>query len=110
MHMPKQLRMKLDAKAKKMIFVRYQGESSNYRLFDPVKKKLSQCLETFNESVIAAPIKEGEIGLLKFKLHEEEQSSGEEEKENANEDRRINSIESSLSRQLARAESDTESN
>jgi len=43
---------------------------------------------------------------LKFKLHDEQPS--EEEEEDANEDRRINSIEPSMSRQLAGAESDTE--
>ena len=41
MHVPKQLRRKLDDKAKKMIMVGYQGESSNYRLYDPDKRKVS---------------------------------------------------------------------
>lgn len=35
MHVPKQFCKKLDAKAKKVILVGYQGESSNYRLFNP---------------------------------------------------------------------------
>ena len=41
MHVLKQLRRKLDDKAKKMILVRYQGESSNYRLYNPDKRKVS---------------------------------------------------------------------
>ena len=40
-HVPKQLRRKLDDKAKKMILVGYQGESSNYRLYDPDNRKVS---------------------------------------------------------------------
>lgn len=40
-HIPKQLRRKLDDKAKKMILVGYQGESENYRIYDPVSKKIS---------------------------------------------------------------------
>ena len=35
------LRKKLDDKSKKMVLVGYQAESSNYRLYDPVTKRVS---------------------------------------------------------------------
>lgn len=35
-HVPKQLRTKLDPKAKKVLLVGYQGNSNNYRLYNPV--------------------------------------------------------------------------
>lgn len=40
-HVPKLFRGKLDNKAKKVVLVGYQGESSNYRLYDPEKKRVS---------------------------------------------------------------------
>lgn len=40
MHIPKQFRKKLDAKAKQTVLVGYQGESANYRLYDPVRKNV----------------------------------------------------------------------
>lgn len=39
--MPKQLIRKFNARAKKIILVGYQGESANYRLYDPEKKTVS---------------------------------------------------------------------
>jgi len=51
-HVPKQLRKKLDDKAKKLILVGYQGESSNYRLYDPVSKKVSMSRDVvFDETL-----------------------------------------------------------
>lgn len=40
MHVPDVLRKKLEPKSKKMIFVGYDKESTNYRLFDPVTKTI----------------------------------------------------------------------
>ena len=40
MHIPKQFRKKLDAKAKKLTMVGYQGDSKNYRLYDPSSRKV----------------------------------------------------------------------
>jgi len=39
-HIDKQFRQKLDKKARKLILVRYQKESSNYRLWDPQSNKI----------------------------------------------------------------------
>lgn len=39
---PGQLRTKLEVKAKKLIFVGYQGESTNYRLYNPETKVVSE--------------------------------------------------------------------
>lgn len=40
MHIPDQLRKKLDPKSRKMIFVGYDSDSTNYRLFNPISKKI----------------------------------------------------------------------
>jgi len=40
MYIDKQFRKKFDPKAKKMILVGYQAESTNYRLYDPISKKI----------------------------------------------------------------------
>jgi len=39
-YIDKQFRKKFDPKAKKMILVGYQAESTNYRLYDPISKKI----------------------------------------------------------------------
>jgi hypothetical protein len=50
-NVPKIKRTKLDARAKKMIFVGYDSNSSNYRVFDPVSKKVSVSRDvTFRET------------------------------------------------------------
>lgn len=38
--MPKQSRRKLNDKSKKLLMVGYQGDSSNYRLYDPETKRV----------------------------------------------------------------------
>lgn len=53
-HIPKNFRKKLDDKGKKTIFVGYQHESDNYRLFDPQSRKIVESrdvrfIEKFNE-------------------------------------------------------------
>lgn len=40
-HIPKQFTKKMDARAKVKIFVGYQDESSNYRVYDPDTKKVN---------------------------------------------------------------------
>lgn len=40
MHVPDQLRSILEAKSKKQIFVGYDGNSNNFRLLDPIKKRI----------------------------------------------------------------------
>ncbi|GBM84329.1 Retrovirus-related Pol polyprotein from transposon TNT 1-94 [Araneus ventricosus] len=40
MYVPDNLRKKLEPKSKKVIFVGYEKESKNYRLFDPVAKTI----------------------------------------------------------------------
>ena len=50
-HVPKQFRKKLDDKAKKLILVGYQDESTNYRFYDPVKKTIVvSCDVVFKET------------------------------------------------------------
>ena len=51
MHVPDQLRKKLVPKGTKMIFVGYDNNSTNYRLFDPVTKKIKISRNvSFNEN------------------------------------------------------------
>lgn len=51
-NIPKEKRNKLDPKSKKMIFVGYEGDSTNYRLWDPANKKIHvSCNVDFNEVV-----------------------------------------------------------
>lgn len=48
---PKQNRTKLEPKAKRMILVGYDKDSTNYRLFDPISKKVTISRNvTFNET------------------------------------------------------------
>jgi len=49
-HVPHQMRRKLDAKAKRMLLVGYENDSINYRLFDPNKRSVTISRHvTFNE-------------------------------------------------------------
>lgn len=49
-HVPKQFRTKFKPKSKKVIMVGYDGYSQNYRLFDPVSKKVNVSRDVvFNE-------------------------------------------------------------
>lgn len=51
-HIPKKFRKKLDSKAKKLIFVGYQADSKNYRLYDPDSRKISVSRDVlFHEEV-----------------------------------------------------------
>ena len=50
MHVPKQSRKKFDGKSEKRIMVGYQGNSSNYRAYDPNTKKVTVSRDViFNE-------------------------------------------------------------
>lgn len=40
-NIPKQFATKFDVRAKKMILVGYEGNTSNYRVYDPVSRKMS---------------------------------------------------------------------
>lgn len=51
LNVPKEKRQKFDRKSKPVIFVGYDGESSNYRLWDETSQKISISSDvTFNES------------------------------------------------------------
>jgi len=55
-HIPDHQRKKLDPRAKRMIFVGYQGNSGNYRVFDPETRKV----------VVAASVEFDEVGTNCF--------------------------------------------
>jgi len=48
-HIPDHQRKKLDPRAKRMIFVGYQGNSGNYRVFDPETRKVVAASVEFDE-------------------------------------------------------------
>lgn len=51
-HISKQLTQKLDKRARKTIMVGYEGDSANYRVYDPVTKKVSVSRDmTYRERV-----------------------------------------------------------
>ena len=55
MHVPKELRNKLASKSKKRILVGYEGNSTNYRLFDPVTKNINVSRNvSFNDDKISS--------------------------------------------------------
>lgn len=55
MHIPKEKRNKLEPKSKKLILVGYEGNSDNYRLFDPDTKKITVSRDvTFNENELSS--------------------------------------------------------
>ena len=79
---PKQHLTKLEARAKKMIFVGYESSSSNYRVFDPITKKMTVSRDvTFRETIgPAVPVSSGETEeLILPKLEEAVPVPAEEE-------------------------------
>ena len=64
-HIPKIFRRKLDSKATKMLFVGYDGHSSNYRLFNPETRKVVQSRDVLfmEESVDHRP-KDPDVAML----------------------------------------------
>ena len=58
MQVPKELRNKIASKSKKRIFVGYEGNSTNYRLCDPVTKKINVSRNvSFNKDKISSEIR-----------------------------------------------------
>lgn len=52
MHVPKQLTTKLDVRARRVLLVGYEGQSSNYRVYDPLSKKVTVSRDVvFNEKI-----------------------------------------------------------
>lgn len=81
MHVPKQFRKKLDAKAKKVILVGYQGESSNYRLFNPDTMRVSVSMNvTFNEKKVCcvSSVTKGECSIPSTDQEEAKENDGDE--------------------------------
>lgn len=65
MAIPPQFRKKWDPKSRKLLFVGYEGYSSNYRLWDAAKRRIEvSCNVTFNEN--EAMDFEEEVFTLKF--------------------------------------------
>ena len=70
MHIPKQQRTKLQPKSKKYIFADYDGDSNNYRLFDPETRKIKISRDViFNEDFDNSKPRENIVGI---KLNNEE--------------------------------------
>ena len=64
-HIPKIFRQKLDSKATKMLFVGYDGHSSNYRLFNPETRKVVQSRDViFMEEYVDHRSKDPDVALL----------------------------------------------
>lgn len=88
-HIDKQFRKKFDSKAKKMILVGYQGDSTNYRLYNPNTKKVTVSRDVvFKEKLHgeSSTEKEDDYNEYTFPVEEEEESEAleeEEEKDNA---------------------------
>lgn len=78
-NVPKQQLKKLDARAKKMILVGYESNSSNYRLFDPKNKKVIVSRDvTFHEVVGPSVLSEkGESSELILPKNEEGEANEE---------------------------------
>lgn len=79
-NIPKQLTTKFDARAKRMLLVGYDGDSSNYRLYDPVSKKVTVSRDVvFNEQVnkVSLPKEIDENGSLLLPKDEPEQEEAE---------------------------------
>lgn len=87
-NVPKQFLTKLDPRAKKMILVGYESSSSNYRVFDPVTKKITVSRDvTFRETIgPALSEKEGEMGVLIFPKLEEVPVPAERESDEEDDD------------------------
>ncbi|XP_025161590.1 uncharacterized protein LOC112590100 [Harpegnathos saltator] len=73
-YIPEQQRDKLDSKAKKLILVGYQGESTNYRLYDPQKKRVFVARDViFNERRNCSSPKRSTGSLIKLPDQKHEQ-------------------------------------
>lgn len=82
MHIDKQFRRKFDPKAVKMILVGYQGDSTNYRLYNPRTKKVSVSRDvTFNEKTFGEVPKEEEATREGYSLPIEHGAPEEDEED-----------------------------
>ncbi|KMQ88540.1 copia [Lasius niger] len=92
MYIPKQFTSKLDARAKKVILVGYQGDFSNYRLYDPETKKVSVSRNVIfheNSSPSVPLTKPAEETVVLLRIEEEqpvEQPAVEENEEQEDEE------------------------
>lgn len=80
-HISRQQRDKLDPKAKKLVLVGYQGESTNYRLYDPQKKRVSVARDIiFNERTNCSNPEKSTDSLIKLpdqkREHVEDEDKG----------------------------------
>lgn len=89
-HVPKQFTKKFDARAKKVFFVGYEGESENYRLYNPGTKTVSVSRNvTFHERVGKITTKleaeeeddDGEVIIPRRKEENEQEETQYEEEE-----------------------------
>lgn len=80
---PKQHRRKLDAKAKKVIFVGYQGDSTNYRLYDPSTRKItvSRNVAFFEKETVEIGKESGNAVKFRFESQEENEPPQDPERE-----------------------------
>lgn len=88
MHIPKQFIKKFEARAKKMLLVGYQGDSANYRLYDPVTKRVSISRDvTFHEQLnkTVLPTSDSVQHEVKFKKIENEDAQQDVEKDEEDE-------------------------
>ncbi|GJQ70654.1 hypothetical protein Trydic_g23043 [Trypoxylus dichotomus] len=90
-HIPKEKRRKLDKKSVNLILTGYDGNSTNYRLFDPITKQVVISRETFSEGNSVSVFNNHEpivVDNTYFEEAEEPNQFSEEEqmKDNASED------------------------
>ena len=90
MHIPKQFTKKLDARAKEVIFVGYQGDSPNYRVYDQATNKVSVSRNViFNEfDTKPEPLRRNEEVEVRFSSDPDSQDQEDalEDQENVLED------------------------
>lgn len=84
MHINKQFRKKFDPKAAKLLMVRYQGDSTNYRLYDTSTRRVLVSRDViFKEKSFVKPIttSEEDIEEYTFPINEEEDNEDVQEEE-----------------------------
>lgn len=78
MSVPPQFRKKWDSKSRKLMFVGYEGYSTNYRLWDFNKRRIEvSCNVNFNEDGVMNTEKEPFVFTLKFGQLESEENNSE---------------------------------
>lgn len=73
-HIPKQFTKKFDDRSKKVILVGYDGESSNYRVYNPMTKKVTVSHDVvFNENFSkVTDLENNPENMIRLSMHEEE--------------------------------------